>query len=43
MTPHVGIAGRDADPERYRVLVENARRFAAGETLVNVIDKLQRF
>jgi phosphoglycerate dehydrogenase-like enzyme len=43
MTPHVGIAGRDADPERYRVLLENARRFAAGETLVNVIDKVQRF
>lgn len=43
VTPHVGIAGRDVDRERYRVLVENARRFRDGETLVNVIDKIERF
>jgi phosphoglycerate dehydrogenase-like enzyme len=43
VTPHVAIAGRDANPERYRVLVDNARRFARGEPLINVVDKETRF
>jgi phosphoglycerate dehydrogenase-like enzyme len=40
LTPH--IAAKDADniPERqFQILLENARRFAAGEPLVNVVDK----
>jgi phosphoglycerate dehydrogenase-like enzyme len=40
LTPH--IAAKDADniPERqYEILLDNARRFAAGEPLRNVVDK----
>ena len=40
LTPH--IAARDAEniPERqFQVLYDNARRFAAGEPLRNVVDK----
>jgi hypothetical protein len=36
-------AGPDADERRFAVLLENARRFGAGEPLINVVDKAQRF
>ena len=40
LTPHIAVRGADNLPERrYQVLLENARRFAAGEPLRNVVDK----
>lgn len=39
LTPHVAGAGPHADERRFGVLLENARRFAAGEELVRVVDK----
>jgi len=35
--------GPDLDPERVAVISENARRFAAGEPLLNVVDKASWF
>jgi phosphoglycerate dehydrogenase-like enzyme len=43
ITPHVAGVGPYADERRYGVLLENARRFAAGEPLVNVVDKASWF
>ena len=40
LTPHVAVKDAENLPERrYHVLLENARRFAAGEPLRNVVDK----
>ncbi|GAA0798632.1 D-2-hydroxyacid dehydrogenase [Spirilliplanes yamanashiensis] len=39
VTPHVAGAGPDGDERRLAVLVENARRFAAGRELMHVVDK----
>jgi phosphoglycerate dehydrogenase-like enzyme len=40
LTPHVAIAGAPGWYERRTaILLDNARRFAAGEPLVNVVDK----
>jgi phosphoglycerate dehydrogenase-like enzyme len=40
LTPHVAVRDAENLPERrYQVLLENARRFAAGEPLKNVVDK----
>lgn len=40
LTPHVAIFGSPHDQERrLAVLLENCRRFARGEPLVNVVDK----
>ena len=39
LTPHVAADGPDIEPARRALVVENARRFAAGEPLVNVVDK----
>jgi phosphoglycerate dehydrogenase-like enzyme len=39
LTPHVAADGPDLEPSRQRVILENARRFAAGEPLMNVVDK----
>ena len=39
VTPHTASAGPYIDERRYEVLVENARRFAAGSDLLNVVDK----
>jgi phosphoglycerate dehydrogenase-like enzyme len=44
LTPHVAV--RDAEnllERRYQILLENARRFAAGEPLRNVVDKAAWF
>ena len=44
LTPHVAIAGAPGWYERRTaILVENARRFAAGEPLVNQVDKTSWF
>jgi len=46
LTPHVASAALGKNPlrqERYAVLLENARRFAAGEALINVVDKANWF
>jgi phosphoglycerate dehydrogenase-like enzyme len=39
ITPHVAGAGPHSEERRFAVLLENARRFVAGEPLVNVVDK----
>ena len=40
ITPHVAVAEAADIPERrYALLVDNARRFLAGEPLRNVVDK----
>jgi phosphoglycerate dehydrogenase-like enzyme len=39
LTPHVADRGPDLDPARISVIAENARRFARGEPLMNVVDK----
>ncbi|MGC4940286.1 D-2-hydroxyacid dehydrogenase [Kribbella sp. DT2] len=43
LTPHVAGAGPHATERRYAVLVENCRRFLAGDELINVVDKSQWF
>lgn len=40
LTPHVAVhEAANLDERHYAVLLENARRFAAGEPLINVVDK----
>jgi phosphoglycerate dehydrogenase-like enzyme len=39
LTPHVAADGPDLEPARQAVIIENARRFAAGQPLMNVVDK----
>ena len=39
ITPHVAAVGPHLDERRYAVLLDNARRFSAGEPLRNVVDK----
>ena len=40
LTPHIAVRDAENIPERrYQVLFDNARRFAAGEPLRNVVDK----
>ena len=43
LTPHVADRGPDLDPERVKLIGENARRFARGEPLLNVVDKKNWF
>ena len=43
LTPHVADRGPSLDPERVHVIAENARRFAAGQALMNVVDKANWF
>jgi phosphoglycerate dehydrogenase-like enzyme len=44
LTPHIAVKDAENIPERrYQVLLENARRFAAGEPLRNVVDKAAWF
>lgn len=43
VTPHVAGFGADTDREREAVIVDNARRFVAGEPLRYVIDKQRRY
>jgi phosphoglycerate dehydrogenase-like enzyme len=39
LTPHVAAHGPDLDPARQALIIENARRFAADEPLLNVVEK----
>ena len=39
VTPHVAAYSDEIEPRRYRMIVENVRRFCAGEQLLNVVDK----
>jgi len=40
LTPHIAVKDAENIPERrYQILLGNARRFAAGEPLTNVVDK----
>ncbi len=40
LTPHIAVKDAENLPERrYQVILENARRLAAGEPLMNVVDK----
>ena len=40
MTPHVAVADAGNIPDRrFRIILENARRFLAGQPLTNVVDK----
>lgn len=39
LTPHVAVVGPHIPQRRLGVLCENARRFAAGEPLINLVDK----
>ena len=43
ITPHVSGLGPDLPDRRLQVLVENCRRFAADEPLLNVVDKANWF
>ncbi|MFF1695515.1 D-2-hydroxyacid dehydrogenase [Streptomyces sp. NPDC058257] len=43
ITPHVAGAGPHAAERRFEVLAQNARRFADGRPLINVVDKSQWF
>jgi phosphoglycerate dehydrogenase-like enzyme len=43
LTPHVADSGPYLDERRYSVLLENCRRFAGRETLLNVVDKEKWF
>jgi phosphoglycerate dehydrogenase-like enzyme len=43
ITPHVAGAGPHEAERRYAVLLENCRRFVAGEELMNIVDKTKWF
>ncbi|MDP6702853.1 MAG: D-2-hydroxyacid dehydrogenase, partial [Candidatus Latescibacteria bacterium] len=43
MTPHVAAAGPYLEDRRRDLLVENCKRFAAGEELANIVDKANWF
>ena len=43
LTPHVAADGPSLDEARHRVIIENARRFAAGRPLINIVDKAEWF
>jgi phosphoglycerate dehydrogenase-like enzyme len=39
LTPHAASDGPSLDAARNGIIIENARRFAAGEPLINIVDK----
>lgn len=43
LTPHAAVTGPYLDQRRGDIIVDNARRFAAGKPLVNVVDKRRWF
>jgi phosphoglycerate dehydrogenase-like enzyme len=43
ITPHSAGVGPGSEERRYGVLADNARRFVAGEPLINVVDKAKWF
>jgi phosphoglycerate dehydrogenase-like enzyme len=41
LTPHIAVKdAANVDERRFALLLDNARRFAAGQPLRNVVDKL---
>jgi phosphoglycerate dehydrogenase-like enzyme len=43
LTPHAADRGPHLDERRQQILIENCRRFARGETLMNLVDKAHWF
>ena len=43
MTPHVAASGPFLEDRRLNLMVENAKRFAEGKELVNIVDKANWF
>lgn len=43
LTPHVAASGPSLEEARNGIIVENARRFASGQPLLNVVDKAEWF
>jgi phosphoglycerate dehydrogenase-like enzyme len=43
LTPHVAVYGAPYEPKREEILLENCRRFARGDPLLNVVDKANWF
>ena len=43
LTPHVAAHGPYVDERRFEVFLENCRRFEAGESLQNIVDKARWF
>ena len=43
LTPHVAILGAPYQRKREAILLENCRRFASGEPLLNIVDKANWF
>jgi phosphoglycerate dehydrogenase-like enzyme len=43
LTPHVAADGPSLDGARNAIIIENARRFAAGQPLMNVVNKAEWF
>lgn len=43
LTPHVAADGPSLDAARTNIIIENARRFAAGQPLINVVNKAEWF
>lgn len=43
LTPHAADRGPHLDERRQTIMIENARRFAGGETLLNLVDKASWF
>jgi phosphoglycerate dehydrogenase-like enzyme len=43
LTPHVAASGPSLEEARNGIIVENVRRFASGQPLLNVVDKAEWF
>jgi phosphoglycerate dehydrogenase-like enzyme len=43
LTPHVAASGPSLEKARTSIIVENARRFASGQPLLNVVNKAEWF
>ncbi len=43
LTPHVAGHGPYLDERRFEIITENARRFATGQPLINIVDKANWF
>ena len=43
LTPHVAVHGAPYQHKREEILLENCRRFARGQALLNVVDKASWF
>ena len=43
MTPHIAAAGPYLEQRRLDLIIDNCRRLARGEELVNIVDKANWF